>query len=49
MAEQKKQDQKSKQIRVSREVYKDIQRRAKPLVDTPDSVLRKVLGIVPKK
>jgi hypothetical protein len=32
-------------IRVSDEVFHELQRRAKPLVDSPDSVLRKVLGL----
>lgn len=38
----------SKQIRISLEVYEAIRKRAKPLVDTPDTVLREVLGL-PKR
>ncbi|MGV9298314.1 restriction system modified-DNA reader domain-containing protein [Amycolatopsis sp. NPDC003676] len=32
-------------IRVSDEVFNELQRRAEPLVDTPDTVLRKALGL----
>ncbi|MTD57827.1 restriction system modified-DNA reader domain-containing protein [Amycolatopsis pithecellobii] len=32
-------------IRVSDDVFDELQRRATPLVDTPDSVLRKALGL----
>ena len=32
-------------IRVDEEVWKELQRRAEPLVDTPNSVLRKMLGL----
>ena len=32
-------------IRVDDEVWKDLQRRAEPLVDTPNSVLRRMLGL----
>ena len=32
-------------IRVDEEVWKELQRRAEPLVDTPNSVLREILGI----
>lgn len=32
-------------IRVSDEVFDELKRRAEPFVDTPDSVLRKVLGL----
>jgi len=32
-------------IRVDDEVWKELQRRAEPLVDTPNSVLRSILGL----
>lgn len=32
-------------IRVSDEVYEELKRRAEPFVDTPDSVLRRVLAL----
>ena len=36
-------------IRVDDEVWKELQRRAEPLVDTPNSVLRKILGLTGDK
>lgn len=36
-------------IRVDDEVWKELQRRAEPLVDTPNSVLRKLLGLTEDK
>ena len=36
-------------IRVDDEVWKELQRRAEPLVDTPNSVLRKILGFTGDK
>ena len=36
-------------IRVDDEVWKQLQRRAEPLVDTPNSVLRKILGLTEDK
>lgn len=39
----------SRQIRVSAEVYEEIQKLAQPLVDTPDSVLRRVFGLKESK
>jgi len=33
-------------IRIDDEVWKELQRRAEPLVDTPNSVLRKLLGFM---
>lgn len=36
---------KRRQIRVSDEVYQEIQKLARPLADTPDSVLRRVFGL----
>lgn len=36
-------------IRVDDEVWKDLQRRAEPLVDTPNSVLRRMLGLTGDK
>jgi hypothetical protein len=36
-------------IRVDDEVWKELQRRAEPLVDTPNSVLRKMLGLTGDK
>lgn len=36
-------------IRVDDEVWKELQRRAEPLVDTPNSVLRKILGFTEGK
>ena len=36
-------------IRVDDEVWKELQRRAEPLVDTPNSVLRKLLGLTGDK
>jgi len=36
-------------IRVDDEVWKELQRRAEPLVDTPNSVLRKILGLTEDK
>jgi len=36
-------------IRVDEEVWKELQRRAEPLVDTPNSVLRKILGFTGDK
>ncbi|MEU1699045.1 MULTISPECIES: DUF4357 domain-containing protein [Streptomyces] len=35
-------------IRVDDEVYEELQRRAKPFVDTPNSTLRRVLGLAGK-
>jgi len=32
-------------IRIDREVWTELQKRAEPLVDTPNSVLRRILGI----
>ncbi|MEU3684543.1 DUF4357 domain-containing protein [Streptomyces sp. H23] len=32
-------------IRVDNEVYEELQKRAKPFVDTPNSTLRRVLGL----
>lgn len=34
-----------RQVRVSEEVYQEIQKRARPLVDTVDDVLRRVFGL----
>ena len=36
-------------IRVDDEVWKELQRRAEPLIDTPNSVLRKILGLTGDK
>jgi len=36
-------------IRVDDEVWNELQRRAEPLVDTPNSVLRKILGLTVDK
>ena len=36
-------------IRVDEEVWKELQRRAEPLVDTPNSVLRRILGLAENK
>ena len=36
-------------IRVDDEVWKELQKRAEPLVDTPNSVLRKILGFTGDK
>jgi hypothetical protein len=36
-------------IRVDEEVWKELQRRAEPLVDTPNSVLRRILGLTENK
>ena len=36
-------------IRVDDEVWKELQRRAEPLVDTPNSVLRRILGLTGDK
>jgi hypothetical protein len=33
-------------IRVDDEVWKELQKRAEPLVDTPNSVLRRILGLI---
>lgn len=38
----------SKVIRVSQDVYEAMQEKAKPFTDTPDSVLRRALGLGPK-
>lgn len=38
----------SKVIRVSSEVYEAMRDRAEPFKDTPDSVLRRVLGLEPQ-
>ncbi|MGW5215418.1 restriction system modified-DNA reader domain-containing protein [Streptomyces sp. NPDC004051] len=35
-------------IRVDSEVYEELQKRAKPFVDTPNSTLRRVLGLPEK-
>ena len=35
----------SKVIRIDGEVWAELQRRARPLEDTPNSVLRRVLGL----
>ncbi len=35
-------------IRVSDEVWREIQKQAEPLIDTPDSVLRRKFGLSPK-
>ena len=37
-----------KTIRVSDEVFEAMQAQAKPFKDTPDSVLRRILGLPPK-
>lgn len=36
-------------IRVDDEVWKELQRRAEPLVDTPNSVLRRIFGLTGEK
>jgi hypothetical protein len=36
-------------IRIDDEIWKELQRRAQPLVDTPNSVLRKILGLTEHK
>lgn len=36
---------KTRPIRVDQAVWKEIQKRAQPLVDTPNSVLRRVFGL----
>lgn len=38
-----------KVIRIDREVYGELMRRAIPLRDTPNSVLRRVLGLADAK
>jgi hypothetical protein len=35
----------NKHIRIDREVYAELMKRAIPLKDTPNSVLRRVLGL----
>jgi hypothetical protein len=38
-----------KQVRISGDVYEEIQKRATPFKDTIDSVLRRVLGLPPQE